>query len=208
MTDNCFQLKLYCSTGGWPRGAQVRARQGRSERPDSSMKRIARPCRAAIFLVPATSWPSRFGSPSRRAGAAPGRSVVARSSPAPAAAARPTAPSAVPQCAARSAGQSAARPTTRSGSLRLSRTTKMLGPPQRLEPTRPPLMLPARHGRPCDPDPARHLRLRHAGCEQPPTSSAASLPILQSPLVVHPHLECNHSMCLDSKPIEKCCSLT
>ena len=32
-------------------GDQVRARQGRSERPDSSTKTITRPCRAAIFLV-------------------------------------------------------------------------------------------------------------------------------------------------------------
>ncbi len=36
ITDSCFQLKRYCSTGVSPFGAQVLARQGLSDRPDSS----------------------------------------------------------------------------------------------------------------------------------------------------------------------------
>lgn len=41
--------KLYCRIGAWPFRAQVRALQGLSDRPHSSMKTITRPCRAAIF---------------------------------------------------------------------------------------------------------------------------------------------------------------
>jgi hypothetical protein len=41
ITDSCFQLKLYCSTGVSPRGAQVRARQGRSSDP-------IQPCRFGL----------------------------------------------------------------------------------------------------------------------------------------------------------------
>src|SRR6516225_6584593 len=47
--DNCFQVKLYCSTGVCPLGAQLRTRCGRSETPDSSMKTMIRPSRAAFF---------------------------------------------------------------------------------------------------------------------------------------------------------------
>jgi hypothetical protein len=43
------QLKLYWMTGVWPRGAQVRSTVGRSETPDSSMKTMVCPRRAAFF---------------------------------------------------------------------------------------------------------------------------------------------------------------
>ena len=64
MTANCFQLKRYCRTGVWPRAAQVRARQRRSESPDSLMKTITRPCRAA-GVAPAPSVVARCPSSPR-----------------------------------------------------------------------------------------------------------------------------------------------
>ena len=69
ITESCFQLKLYCSTGVWPFGApQVRTRQGLSDKPDSSMKTITRPCRAAIFFFyrPPFSFQVRMFSSFRR----------------------------------------------------------------------------------------------------------------------------------------------
>src|SRR6266568_7947354 len=54
MADNVFQLKWYCRTGVWPRGAQVRQRCGRSLNPLSSMKTIVRPSFFAFFLTPAS----------------------------------------------------------------------------------------------------------------------------------------------------------
>src|SRR3954453_20926456 len=47
--DNCFQVKLYCSTGVCPFGAQVLTRCGRSEMPDSSMKMMIRLSLVAFF---------------------------------------------------------------------------------------------------------------------------------------------------------------
>jgi hypothetical protein len=42
-------LKLYCSTGVWPFGAQVLTRVGRSLSPDSSTKTIVRPSARHFF---------------------------------------------------------------------------------------------------------------------------------------------------------------
>ena len=56
MTDSCFQLKLYCSTGVCPLGAQVLTRVGRSLNPLSSMKTMVRPSRRDFFLAPASAW--------------------------------------------------------------------------------------------------------------------------------------------------------
>ncbi len=47
--ESWFQVKLYCRTGVWPLGAQVRTRWGRSQIPDSSMKTMVRPCLAQFF---------------------------------------------------------------------------------------------------------------------------------------------------------------
>src|SRR5215472_12514365 len=54
MADKVFQLKWYCSTGVWPRGAQVRQRCGRSLSPLSSMQTMIRPSFLAFFLTPAS----------------------------------------------------------------------------------------------------------------------------------------------------------
>ena len=54
MADNVFQLKWYCRTGVWPRGAHVRQRCGRSLNPLSSMKTMVRPSFLAFFLTPAS----------------------------------------------------------------------------------------------------------------------------------------------------------
>ena len=51
MADSVFQLKWYCSTEVWPRGAQVRQRCGRSLSPLSSMKTMVRPSFLAFFLT-------------------------------------------------------------------------------------------------------------------------------------------------------------
>ncbi len=88
-------------------GDQVRARQGRSDRPDSSIKTIIRPCRAAIFLALATFSVSSDESPPRRA-RAHDPSAFARSSQAAAAAATPRTGRSAPQSAARSIPRSAA----------------------------------------------------------------------------------------------------
>ena len=98
------------STGVSPFGAQVLARQSLSDRPDSSMKTITRPCRAAIFLAQATSWPSRRVSPVRRA-RAPGRSAAARSNRAARAAATLRRAPSRPRISPRSIAQTAATST-------------------------------------------------------------------------------------------------
>src|SRR6266496_3949213 len=54
MADNVFQLKWYCRTGVWPRGAHVRQRCGRSLSPLSSMKTMVRPSLLAFFLTSAS----------------------------------------------------------------------------------------------------------------------------------------------------------
>src|SRR5215469_13284075 len=54
-TEIVFQLKWYCSTGVWPRGAQVRQRCGRWLSPLSSMKTMVRPSFLAFFLTPASA---------------------------------------------------------------------------------------------------------------------------------------------------------
>lgn len=62
MADSIFQLKWYCSTGVWPRGAQVRARWGRSLSPLSSTKTMVCPCFCAFFkLRPALLLPAPDG---------------------------------------------------------------------------------------------------------------------------------------------------
>ena len=55
ISESCCQLKLYCSTGVSPFGAQVFTRVGRSLRPDSSTKTMVRPSRLAFFLAPASA---------------------------------------------------------------------------------------------------------------------------------------------------------
>src|SRR6185437_8460994 len=78
MADKVFQLKWYCSTGVWPRGAHVRQRCGRSLNPLSSMKTMVRPSFLAFFLTPASVPASTAGSSShlapRRAPSAVGSS--------------------------------------------------------------------------------------------------------------------------------------
>ncbi len=49
MAESCFQVKLCCRIGVWPRRLQVRATLGRSLSPDSSMKTMVRPSRFAFF---------------------------------------------------------------------------------------------------------------------------------------------------------------
>src|SRR5271165_7270264 len=49
MMDKLFQLKVSCSKGVCPRGAQVRTRVGRVLSPLSSTNTIWRPCRSAFF---------------------------------------------------------------------------------------------------------------------------------------------------------------
>src|ERR1051325_2115368 len=59
MADKRFQLKVYCSTGVWPRGAQVRTRWGRSLKPLSSTNTMVRRCwRAFFYFRPAHPLPA------------------------------------------------------------------------------------------------------------------------------------------------------
>src|SRR5436190_19878369 len=59
MAERHFQLKEYCRTGVWPRGAQVRTRCGRSLKPLSSTKTMVRRCRSAFFnFRPASALPA------------------------------------------------------------------------------------------------------------------------------------------------------
>src|SRR6516225_4994680 len=81
MADNVFQLKWYCSTGVWPRGAHVRQRCGRSLSPLSSMKTMVRPSFLAFFLTPASASASIAESWLRPV-PAPGPSVAGNSNPA------------------------------------------------------------------------------------------------------------------------------
>src|SRR5690242_7220620 len=50
ISESCFQLKLYCSTGVWALVDHVRTRVGRSESPESFTKTMVRLWAAAFFF--------------------------------------------------------------------------------------------------------------------------------------------------------------
>ena len=82
------QLKWYCRTGVWPRGAHVRQRCGRSLSPLSSMKTMVRPSFLAFFLTPAND-PSSSAESWLRLVPKRVRSVAGNSNPVAAGCARP-----------------------------------------------------------------------------------------------------------------------
>ena len=88
MADNVFQLKWYCRTGVWRRGAHVRQRCGRSFSPLSSMKTMVRPSFLAFFLTPAND-PSSSAESWLRLVPKRVRSVAGNSNPVAAGCARP-----------------------------------------------------------------------------------------------------------------------
>ena len=187
----------------------MRARQCRSDKPDSSMKTITGRCRAAIFLARATFCSSRCGSLLRRA-AELAALDVAGSTASFAGCAAPRIARTSPQNALGSRRQFAAtstfrsrirRPTNRRSTpsptlstvlLTTARPTGRLGSLQALHTVLFQCTLPA------------HDRL--AGRVHLP--QPASLQLFQSLLGVHPYLEFHHSKALDRKRWKKCHSIT
>jgi hypothetical protein len=111
MADNIFQLKWYCRTGAWPRGAHVRQQCRRSLNPLSSMKTMVRPSFLAFFLTPA-SGPASTAESSFRPAPRRVPSAVGNSSPVAAGSATPASGGTSPRIRAQSGGLPATTSTS------------------------------------------------------------------------------------------------